>query len=170
MTSSAYQLVYADFYASYVQLAASDDLIKTLKKNRKKLLSLLAAIPSSKINYAYAAGKWTVKQMLQHMIDAERVFAYRALRIARFDTTPLPGFDENAWAEKADVTARGWNDMIKEFSELRKSNIRMISQFNKEQLAAEGTASGQTVSAAALCFVMAGHVKHHMNILQERYL
>ena len=168
--STAYHLVYADFYANYVQLAASDDLVKTLKKNRKKFLALLDAIPSSKINHAYAEGKWTVKQLLQHIIDAERVFAYRAMRIARFDTTPLPGFDENAWAERADVTARGWNDMIKEFNELRKSNIRMVNQFNKEQLSAEGTASGHPVSTAALCFVMAGHVKHHMNILQERYL
>lgn len=165
-----YNLVYAEFYANYVNLAVSDDLIKTLKKNRKKFLALLDSIPSAKIDYAYAEGKWTVKQVLQHIIDTERVFAYRALRVARFDTTPMPGFDENLWAEKADVTARGWSDMIGEFKNLRKANITMISQFNKEQLAAVGAASGQAVSAAALCFIIAGHVAHHMNILKERYL
>lgn len=168
--STAYHLVYADGFAKYVQLAESKDLLKTLKKNRKRFLSLMASIPPAKINYAYAEGKWTVKQLLQHIIDAERVFAYRALRIARFDSTPLAGFDENAWAEKADVTARGWSDMLKEFNELRKANIRMIGQFSKEQLAAEGTSNGKALSTAAICFIMAGHVKHHMNILEERYL
>lgn len=165
-----YNLIYSEFNRNYVQLAESDDLIKTLKKNTKKFLALVDDIPASKIDYAYAEGKWTVKQVLQHIIDAERVFAYRALRFARFDPASLAGFDENFWAEKADVTARGWSDMIKEFRSLRKSHIQMISNFNKEQLAAVGTASDHAISVAALCFILAGHVQHHMNILKERYL
>ncbi len=165
-----YNLVHSEAFSAYVKPVESDDIIKTLKKNTRKFHTLLLEIPPAKIDYAYADGKWTVKQVLQHIIDAERVFSYRALRIARFDTTPLPGFDENAWAEKADVTARGWKDMIKEFMRLRKSNIQMINNFSAEQLAATGTASNHAVSTAALCFTMAGHVQHHMNILKERYL
>ncbi|GAO44405.1 DinB family protein [Flavihumibacter petaseus] len=165
-----YHLVYGDFYANYIKLAESDDLLKTLKKNTRKFRAFMEEIPASKIDYAYAEGKWTIKQLLQHIIDAERVFSYRALRIGRFDTTPLAGFDENSWAEKADTTARGWKEMIKEFMRLRKSNIQMVGSFTKEALAAEGTASDNPMSTAALCFILAGHVQHHMNIIKERYL
>lgn len=165
-----YNLVYADFYTNYIKLAQQGELKKVLKKNTRKFISLLNEIPNSKVDYAYAKGKWTIKQLLQHIIDAERVFAYRALRVARYDETPLPGFDENLWAEHADVSDRNWNDMIKEFRMLRRSNLLMVESFSKEQLAATGTASGHSISCAALCFIIAGHVEHHMNIIRERYL
>lgn len=165
-----YNLVYADYYKNYIQLALDGDLKKALKKNSKSFLEFLESIPAQKIDYAYAEGKWTIKQLLQHIIDAERVFAYRALRIARFDETALPGFDENTWAEKADVSARGWQDMVKEFKALRKSNRAMINDFTREQLSATGTASGNPISCAAICFILVGHVEHHMNVIKERYL
>lgn len=165
-----YNLVYADFYKTYVSLVEADSISKAIHQNTKEMLSLLEQIPASKINHAYAPGKWTIKELLQHIIDAERVFAYRILRIARMDATPLPGFDENAWAANAMVSERRWKDMVKEFKWLRKSNMAMIDDLSKEQLNATGTASNNPVSAAALCYVLAGHVKHHMKIIEERYL
>lgn len=165
-----YNLVYAEFYKTYVSLAEADPISKAIDKNTEEMLKLLDRIPASKIDHAYAPGKWTIKELLQHIIDAERVFAYRILRIARMDTTPLPGFDENAWAANAMVGDRRWKDMVKEFKWLRKSNMAMIDDFSKEQLDATGTASNHPVSAAALCYVLVGHVKHHMNIIEERYL
>ncbi|MBC6489852.1 DinB family protein [Flavihumibacter stibioxidans] len=165
-----YNLVYSDFYTNYIQLAQQGELKKVLKKNSRKFLDLLDDIPKSKIDYSYGKDKWTIKQLLQHITDAERVFAYRALRVARYDQTPLPGFDENTWAEHADVSKRDWNDMVKEFRLLRRSNQLMIESFSSEQLAATGTASNHPISVAALCFILAGHVEHHMNIIRERYL
>ncbi len=168
---STYHLLYAPFYENYIQLATKQGKIsKALKQNTKDLISVLENIPRKKIDYAYAEGKWTIKQLVQHMIDAERVFAYRALRFARYDQTPLAGFDENKWADTADVSARGWKEMLREFSQLRKSNILMIASFSKEELAATGTASEKEISVAALCFIIAGHAEHHLNILRERYL
>lgn len=165
-----YNLVYADFYKTYVSLVETDPISKAIRRNTEEMLTLLEEIPASKIDHAYAPGKWTIKELLQHIIDAERVFAYRILRIARMDATPLPGFDENAWAANAKVADRRWKDMVKEFKWLRKSNMAMIDDLSKEELNATGTASNNQVSTAALCYVLAGHVKHHMNIIEERYL
>ena len=165
-----YNLVYGDFYKHYITLVHDKSIRKALKKNTRDFLQLLDDIPASKIDYAYADGKWTIKQLVQHIIDAERVFSYRALRIARYDETPLAGFDENTWAERTDVSARGWKDMVREFRQLRKSNELMIDDFNIEQLNSTGTASNHPVSVAALCYIIPGHVQHHMNVLKERYL
>ncbi|WP_290711578.1 DinB family protein [Flavihumibacter sp. CACIAM 22H1] len=165
-----YNIIHAPFYDTYVKLVKTDDLRKTLRKNTEELLAFFEEIPEEKIGFAYADGKWTIKQVVQHIIDAERIFAYRALRVARLDATPLPGFDENLYAANANVAVRGWEDMLKELRQLRKSNLRMIKAFTEEQLNAEGVASGHPVSAAAICFIMAGHAKHHINIIRERYL
>ncbi|MBL7770642.1 MAG: DinB family protein [Flavipsychrobacter sp.] len=165
-----YNLIYAPYFENYVQLVKSDNIRKTLKENTEEMLEFLETIPEEKLDYAYAEGKWTVKQVVQHLIDAERIFAYRALRIARLDATPLPGFDENLYANNAIVSTRSWEDMLKEIRQLRKSNLRMIKSFTDEQLNAEGNASDNPITAIAICFIMAGHIKHHLNILQERYL
>jgi len=165
-----YNLIYSDFNKNYVNLALDDSIDKSLAKSTKQFLELLDSIPQNKIDYAYDAGKWTVKEVLQHIADAERVFSYRILRIARFDATPLPRFAENAWAANADVTHKKWKDLIKEFKLLRKSNLQMISALNKEELAAVGTASNHPISVVAIFFILGGHVQHHMRILKERYL
>lgn len=165
-----YNLVYGPHFEQYVQLAKSENLRATLKENTEEMLELLASIPEEKLDYAYAEDKWTIKQVVQHVIDAERIFAYRALRIARLDTTPLPGFDENLYAANAIVSTRSWEDLLKELRQVRKSNLRMIKSFSAEQLNAQGTASNNPITAVAICFIMAGHVKHHLNILKERYL
>ena len=165
-----YNLVYSDFNKNYVTLALGDNINKSLANSTKQFLKLLEDIPHGKIDYAYAAGKWTIKEVLQHIIDTERVFSYRIIRLARLDATPLPGFDENHWGNSMDVTHKKWKELVREFKQLRKSNLLMIAALTKDELAFVGTASNHPISTAAICFALGGHVQHHMNILKERYL
>lgn len=162
--------VAAEFFQRYLHKAPSDDLLESLKLNSKEFTKLLAKIPKKKRDYAYAEGKWTIKELVQHIIDTERVFCYRALRFARKDSTPLAGFDENNWAANALVNKRHWDDLVKEFKSLRKSTELLFESFQEEQLLAEGTASNHTINVAALGYITAGHVEHHIQIIQERYL
>jgi len=164
------QLIIPDFYKHYVSLVDKDGLHKALKKNSKKFNKFLEHIPKNKINFSYGEGKWTIKQVLQHIIDAERVFAYRALWFARKDTQPLPGFDENTWALHALVSERKWEDLLDEFKQVRKSTELLFNSFSEEQLNTSGVSNNNVVSVAAFGYVCAGHAAHHMNIIKERYL
>lgn len=163
-------LVIPDSYKRYVSLVEEEKLSKALKKNNKSLLKLLKDIPKDKENYAYAQGKWTIKEVLQHIIDAERVFTYRALWFARKDAQPLPGFDENAWAVHANVSGRDWDDMIDEFKSLRKATELLFASLSEEDLNATGTSNNNLISVATLGYVCAGHAAHHINVIKERYL
>jgi uncharacterized damage-inducible protein DinB len=117
----------------------------------------------------YAQDKWTVKQMLQHIIDTERIFTYRILRISRGDKTPLPGFEENDYANNAKVDSRTIDDLIREFALVRESSKALISSIDDITLLNEGIASGNPITAAAISFAMLGHLVHHISILEERY-
>jgi uncharacterized damage-inducible protein DinB len=161
---------YAEFYAGYVGLVPEDDIIKVLDAQNGELRSLFSQFPEEKGSFAYAEGKWTVKQLLSHIIDSERVFAYRFLRISRGDATPLPGFDQDVFVNGADAHARTLASLIDEFEHQRRSNVLMIAATDEEQLQRAGTASNAAVSARALAWIMAGHVRHHLNILKERYI
>ena len=163
-------VVASTFYEGYISLAKTGDPLKAIKKNTKDFKKLLSKIPSKKIDYAYGSDKWTIKETLQHLIDAERVFAYRALRIARKDQTALPSFDQDAWAANAQVDTRNWNDLVKEFQAVRKSTEFLFASFDKGQLLAAGTASGNPINVLGLGFIIAGHAAHHINILEEKYL
>jgi hypothetical protein len=165
-----HEIVAMEFMQNYIKAVKEDDVLKALKKNTRQFSKFLKDIPGKKVNYAYAEGKWTIKEILQHIVDAERVFAYRALSFARKDATPLPGFDENSWAANADGAKRKWNDLVEEFKDLRKSTERLFGSFTDDQLRATGTANGNSVNVLALGFLPAGHVLHHMRIIQERYL
>ena len=112
-----------EFYKGYINSVKEDDLMEALLNNTRQFRKFLKHIPGKKINYAYAEGKWTVKELLQHIIDAERVFCYRALSFARKDSAPLPSFDENVWAITAKAPRRKWNDLVDEFKALRAANI-----------------------------------------------
>ncbi len=158
------------FYHNYIAQVAEDNLGEAFKAQHKTLFEFLASIPGEKHDHRYAEGKWTVKQLLQHMIDAERIFAYRALRFARKDNTPLPGFDEVLYANNATAEDRKWSDMLDEFRALRISNEFMFRSFNAEQLEQSGNANGNPVYVYGLGFIMIGHAQHHGNILRERYL
>ncbi|HXO76938.1 MAG TPA: DinB family protein, partial [Puia sp.] len=115
-------------------------------------------------------GKWTIREMLQHIIDAERVFAYRALTFSRQDASPLPGYDENSWAVHAGGAGRRWKDMLEEFGVVRAATEYLYGSLSDEQLRFVGNANGRSWNGFTLGFIIPGHVAHHMKILQERYL
>lgn len=159
-----------DFFHGYISKVKENDLTSALRNTTMELLSLLKSIPAEKHDYRYAEGKWSVKEVVQHLIDAERVFTYRALRFARKDDTPLPGFDENLFAQTAKVDKRTWDDLVQEFTALRKSSEALFGSFDNEQLEAEGVASEKSIYVLAIGYIVAGHVNHHCQIIKERYL
>jgi hypothetical protein len=159
-----------EFYHGYIRKAKEDDLYSALKNSTKGLFDLLRSIPPDKQDHRYAEGKWTIKEVVQHMLDGERVFTYRALRFARKDDTPLPGFDENLFAQTAKADKRGWNDLVEEFAALRKATEIMFASFDNEQLEQSGVASENSTYVLGIGFIVAGHVNHHCQIIKERYL
>jgi uncharacterized damage-inducible protein DinB len=159
-----------DFYKTYLNALQEDNLQEALANNTRRFRKLLKQIPHKKINYAYAEGKWTIKELLQHIIDSERVFIYRALTFARHDPAPLPGFDENNWAITAKAPKRKWNELVEEFKALRSANELFLNSLDDDQLQQSGSANNNNISVAGLAFVCAGHVAHHMRIIRERYL
>ena len=159
-----------EYYHKYIDQVKEDDLMKALKKQTRTMSKFLEDIPKKKRDYRYAEDKWTIKEILQHMIDVERVFAYRALCFARKDTTPLPSFDENNYAAAARVENRKWKDMIEELATVRKSTEILFDSFDEEQLETSGTASGKSVYVRAIGYIIAGHANHHINVTRERYL
>lgn len=161
---------FAAYYGKYVALVTEDDVNTALTNQRSVIKSFLQSIPADKWDYAYAEGKWTIKEVVQHITDAERIFAYRALRIARKDETPLPGFDENTYAPASEAGRRTFADLIEELLAVRTATELLFKSFTGNMLAGRGTASNQPVTANALGFITAGHFTHHKNILQERYL
>ncbi len=157
---------YAPAYAGYVAAVPAGPLLDTLRAQPEALARLLGgAAPDA----AYAPGKWTVHQLLRHLVDTERVFAYRALRFARGDASPLPGFDENAWAEAADVSGRTLDETLAEFRAVRASTVALFAGFPADVWDRSGTASGNRMTTRGAAFVVAGHAAHHMAILQDRY-
>jgi uncharacterized damage-inducible protein DinB len=162
---------YAPYQEAYITLV--DDaysLIEELEISVHNLIHFVREIPMDKYDYRYAEGKWTIKDIIQHLIDAERIFAYRALRFSRGDETELPGFDENSYADNAYGSERTINDLLTEMSAVRHANIMMFKSFKPDDLLKKGTASGYTVSVRAFGFLIIGHQNHHIKIFKERYL
>lgn len=159
-----------EFYHNYINQVSENDLGEAFQNGTASFLKFLETIPEAKHNYRYAEGKWTIKELLQHIIDGERVFDYRALRFARKDPTPLPGFDENLFAENAKVEKREWADLVEEFRAVRKSSEILFSSFDEEQLHSTGIASNHSNTVLAWGFIIVGHCTHHQKIMQTRYL
>ncbi len=154
----------------YFDLVASDDLLFELERDMNFTLDLFRSVPLEKEHYAYQPGKWTVTQLLRHSIDCERIFNYRALRFARFDATPLPGFDEDFYMNGLKTRLEKLEVLLEEFILLRKSTISLFRTFSEDNLNFLGTANGLKISARAIGFCVVGHNKHHCKILKERYL
>jgi uncharacterized damage-inducible protein DinB len=161
---------YAGHFATYIQAAANVELIEELEICLHDFIKFIQNIPMDKFDYRYAEGKWTIKDIIQHLIDAERIFAYRALRISRNDKTPLPGFEENDYVENTNANGRSIQDLLTEFSAVRQSTILLFKSLTDEQLKRIGIASNNEISVRALGFVTIGHQKHHQKVFQERYL
>lgn len=158
------------FYHNYVRQVAGDHLPDAFSAGTKTIISFLEQVPEEKRTYRYAEGKWTIKDILQHITDSERVFAYRALCFARLDPAPLPGFDENIFAAHAGAGRRAWNDLLDEFKTVRRSSEMLFASFDEKQLDAEGIANGNSIYVLGIGYIMVGHPLHHMNIIRERYL
>lgn len=157
-------------YHRYINLVKADNVQDALLKNSRLFETFLQRVPAGKIDFSYAPGKWTIKQVLQHITDAERVFSYRALWFARKDAQPLPGFEEDNWASTALVTRRNWNDMTAEFYHLRRTTELLFASFDEEAMQASGISNNTPVNVTALGYVCAGHVQHHIQVINERYL
>lgn len=161
---------YASFYHNYVMNVKEEDVRAAFQQQSFILDSFLASIPESKADHAYAEGKWTVKQLLQHMIDTERIFTHRALWFARRSPSPLSGFDENEYAAVADVSKRSVASLADEMRAVRNSSAFLFNNFTEKELNTSGTANTHAITVNALGFVTLGHFLHHMRILEERYL
>lgn len=159
-----------DYFSRYTDLVKDSSLSKAFKKQDKVLKSFMKSISEKKSKYAYAEGKWTLKEVLQHLIDCERIFTYRALAIARKDDTNLPGFEENDYAANSGANDRSWKELCEEMKALRASTKLLFDSFSDEMLDTEGTFNNTKGKAGRLGFIIAGHVIHHMNVVKERYL
>ncbi|MFN2315185.1 MAG: DinB family protein [Gemmatimonadales bacterium] len=161
---------YAPFYAGYISGVPDGDLLETLTHQLDEMLVLCGSLVEAQGDLAYAEGKWTIKEVIGHMNDAERIFAYRALRIARGDATPLPGFDENAYTPESGAAGRTLADLAEEFATVRRATLSLLASLTPDAAARRGTASNQPASARAIAWTIAGHAGHHLRILRERYL
>ena len=161
---------YPEFYATYIQKVNGDDLIRSLQEGEKELIQLLGSIAPSKFSFRYAPGKWSIQEIISHIIDAERVFSYRALRFSRNDATALPGFDENSWVPESNASNRIMQDIISEYSYVRLATISLFKSFTSEMTLRSGLANGKRISVRALGYAIAGHELHHAMVIRERYL
>lgn len=161
---------YAPFYAGYIQALDNVELLEELEICVHDFIRFVQNIPMDKFDFRYAEGKWTIKDIIQHLIDVERVFSYRAMRIARNDTTPLPGFDENFYVANTNANNRSIQDLLSELALVRQSTLFLFKSFTPEQLAKIGTASDKQVSVRAIGFILIGHQKHHQEVFRQRYL
>ena len=161
---------YSKFNATYIQPLENVNLIEELEICLHDFIRFVQNIPMDKFDYRYADGKWTIKDIIQHIIDAERIFSYRALRISRNDQTPLPGFEENSYVEHTNANARSIQQLLTEMAAVRQSTLLLFKSFTQEQLQLIGTASDNPISVRAIGFIIIGHQKHHQTIFKERYL
>ena len=162
--------VYKNYFENYTSLVIEKDIISAFSNQEKILNNFLDSVSEEKSTYAYAQGKWTLKEMLQHTIDTERIFAYRALAIARKETATLPGFDENLYADNSNANSRTWDNLTQEIKAVRNSTKILFESFTEEMLQNNGNFSSSNGSANTLGFIIVGHVYHHIKIAKERYL
>lgn len=161
---------YDAYYEHYVSLVPEDRIVPVLEVQAAELEAMFAGVAEEQGTFAYAEGKWTIKELLGHLIDGERMFAYRALRISRGDKTPIEGFEQDGYIENAFANERSFGDLLHEFSIVREANVMMFDHLKKDAWARTGTANDVEISVRALAWIMAGHVRHHAAILKERYL
>ncbi len=161
---------YNPYYKSYIDNATDSNIVNGLQQNIDTVVSFYSNVPLAKHDYAYAEGKWTVKDILLHVIDTERVFSYRALRIARQDKTPLAGFEQDDYVISGNTKTRTLKSLLEEYKAVRYSTIALYNSFDSNSLEQIGEASGFPISVRALGYIIAGHENHHNQVLKELYL
>src|SRR5262245_15965083 len=170
MTQRPESSEYATYYGKYIALVPDGDLAVILNRQIDTTAALLSPLSEQKANYAYAPGKWSIKEVLGHVIDSERIFAYRALRIARNDKTPLPGYEQDDYVATAKFNARPLAGLLDEFAAVRKASIELFKHFSDEEWQRRGNANQNEITARSLGYIIAGHELHHMNVVRTRYL
>ena len=161
---------YIPYFEKYINLIEEGDIVSALKANHQSTLDFMESIPRQKVTYFYDDGKWTVKQVLNHIIDTERILGYRALRFARGDSQLVTGFDENLFAANANLAETNMQLLMDEFDSVRLSHVLMFKQLGAKELSLKGTMSSGEASVLALGYFMCGHAQHHLNVIKERYL
>lgn len=162
---------FASYFSTYInQVSEEYTLIEELEISVHRLIKFVQNIPLDKFDYRYAEGKWTIKDILQHLIDAERIFTYRALRFARNDKTALAGFEENDYVEEANANNRSIQELLTELAVVRQSTLSLFKSFSENELLRKGTANNNPMSVRAVGFVIIGHQNHHQRVFEERYL
>ncbi len=162
---------YPPYFGNYISQVSSEySLIEELEISVHRLIKFVQNIPMDKFDYRYAEGKWTIKDILQHLIDAERIFAYRALRFSRNDQTALASFDEDEYVIEANANRRSIQDLLTELAVVRQATLSLFKTFSEEELLRSGIASNKPMSVRALGFVIIGHQNHHQRVFEERYL
>ncbi|MBI1798043.1 MAG: DinB family protein [Candidatus Eisenbacteria bacterium] len=158
-----------EYYARYIALPAGDDGLEAMRATGESLAALMKGVDEKKAMHRYAPGKWSVKEVVNHVCDGERVFGYRALTFARADQTPLPGFDENQWVPNADSDRRPIAEIVHEFRAVRAASLALFGSFGPEDAMRRGSANGHAISVRALAWIIAGHGLHHERLLRDRY-
>jgi len=161
---------YHSYFKPYIEKVGNKSLLKSLKKGRKKTVKFFKSIPKEKLEFRYSEGKWTIKEILLHIIDSERAFNYRALQFARSKDANLEGFDENEFVENSNANSRSIKSILKEYKIVRKSTIQLYKSFSNETLKRIGTANNTSLSVRAAGFLACGHEIHHKQTIKERYL
>lgn len=161
---------YNSYYQTYIDKVGDASLLPMMEKQMGNFPNFMASIPEEKMNHTYGEGKWTIAEVLQHIIDAERIFQYRALRFARNDKTPLSGFDENAYVPESYVIGKSKKTLIEEYKTTRAASLSLFKSFDESVLARTGVASNSPMSVGALGFIICGHQRHHRDVIRERYL
>ena len=161
---------YNPHYKHYILELGDVDLFEILNASFEELLETVKDLPEEKLVFRYDEGKWTIKELLQHLIDTERIMSYRALRFSRNDATELQGFDENWYVDNSNGNNRNFNDLLDEFTCTRRASISLFKSFTNEMLQLSGNANGSDMTVRALGFIIPGHQMHHLKIIKERYL
>ncbi len=161
---------YAPYYQRYIGLLPEGDILDILELQKNETLTMLRSLSDEQAAFAYAPGKWSIKDVIGHIIDTERVFAYRGMCFARGESMPLPGFEQDEYVLGAEFNRIPLLNLAKEFEHLRMSNIYLFSTWSEAVQARRGMAAGNAVTARAIPFILAGHERHHLNVLAERYM
>ncbi|MEW6654583.1 MAG: DinB family protein [Bacteroidota bacterium] len=161
---------YAPYYGKYISLVPDGNILEILAGQNEFINNFFSGIEEEKSAYKYAEGKWSIREVLGHIIDTERIFAYRALRISRNDKTALPGFEQDDYVPYSNHDNTLLKNLTEEFVLVRKGNLKLLETFTDEMWIRTGTASGNTISVKAAVYVLAGHPIHHINVLKEKYL
>jgi hypothetical protein len=160
---------YLSYYGKYIELVSEPDVLKVLEEQAGEVRRIAASVPESRELYRYAPGKWSVRQVIGHMVDVERIFGYRALRISRRDETPLSGFDENTYVANGPYDDVAVRDLAEEFAVVRAANLLVLRRLDGAHAQLMGTANGAPISVRALAYILAGHVRHHLRGLRDNY-